>query len=290
MSTYRNRIILFIIFGSFLLLASCGQSQGDSKIYLGGKVIEENDTIIIEGTSNLLEGSRVTGTVFVNDNDVFSDSTELVDDKGNFTMELEHHQYGDAEVAVTFDFYNSVQEEEIIEHYGQAGELMEGPYVYLAQHWDLERVYQKAEVRFPLLAQDDEREHEFSEPEWGEPPEDVGDPRVWIEVDDITEDGEFFYLKGRTNLLEGSAITGYYSDRWAIEDETRVNRDGTFELKIEYRYSEEPYFTIRFNPYNSQWETIREAYGHNGEKLVGNLVETSNQYQFIEAIIEYEHN
>ncbi|MEI3611160.1 hypothetical protein [Pseudogracilibacillus sp. SO30301A] len=45
-------------------------------------------------------------------------------------------------------------------------------------------------------------------------------------------------------------------------------------MKIEYKYSEDPYFTIKFDPY-AQWEIIREAYGYDGEKLVGNLVETS---------------
>ncbi|WP_062048990.1 hypothetical protein [Bacillus sp. JCM 19034] len=290
LNTYQSRIMFLLIIGSLLLLAGCGKSIGDTNVYLGGKVIEKDDQIIIVGRTNLLEGSRVTGTVLVNGNEVFSDTTELVDNKGHFNMELEHHQYGDAEVVITFDFYHSMQEEQILERYGEAGELMEGPYVYLAQHWDLERVYQKAEVRLPLLAQDEESEHEFNEPDWGEPPEDIGDPRVWIEVDEITEDGEFFYVKGRTNFLEGSALTGFYSDSWAREDETRVNPDGTFELKIEYTYSEEPYFTLRFSPYNNQWETIREAYGRDGEKLVGNLVERSNSYQFIESIIEYEQD
>ncbi|MEI3611159.1 hypothetical protein [Pseudogracilibacillus sp. SO30301A] len=39
-------------------------------------------------------------------------------------------------------------------------------------------------------------------------PNDNGDLRVWFEVDKITEDGEYFYLKGRTNLLKGSIISG----------------------------------------------------------------------------------
>lgn len=289
MSKFSKVIVFLFIVTSMLLLASCGKKSGSPEVYLGGNVIEKDDKIIIEGESNLKEGSRVIGKVIVNEDEVLSDSTELVDKKGKFKMELDHHQYGDAEVVVLFDFLESYQEEEIIEHYGEGGEKLEGPYVYLDEHWDVERVNKKAEVRLPLHADDDEKKHAFQEPEWGKLPEDYGDPRVWFEVDEITEDGEYFYLKGRTNLLEGSRIKGWYSDSWGSTDETRVKPDGSFDMKIEYKYSEDPYFTIKFDPYASQWETIRETYGYDGEKLVGNLVETSSGSQYLEAIIEYEH-
>lgn len=288
MSKFNKLTVFLLLVISLLLLASCGKKSGSPEVYLGGKVIEKDDKIIIEGESNLIEGSRVIGKVIVNEDEVLSDATELVDKKGKFTMELDHHQYGDAEVVVLFDFLESYQEEEIVEHYGEGGEKLEGPYVYLDEHYDVEQINKKAEVRLPLLADEGETKHDFAQPEWGKLPDDYGDPRVWFEVDEITEDGEYFYLKGRTNLLEGSRINGWYSDRWGSTGETRVNPDGSFDMKIEYKYSEDPYFTIKFEPY-SQWETIKETYGNEGEKLVGNLVETSSNSQHLEAIIEYEH-
>lgn len=289
MRQYRKTLIFTLLIGSILFLASCGKKTGDPEVYLGGNVIEKDGQIVVEGESNLKEGSRVIGKVIVDEDDVLSDTTELVDEKGNFNMEMDHHEYGDAEVVILFDFLESHQEEEIIEQYGEGGEKLEGPYIYLDEHWEVDQVNKKAEVRLSLSADGDEKKHKFEEPEWQERPEDYGDPRVWFEVDDITEDGEFFYLKGSTNLLEGSKISGWYSDRWGATDETRINPDGTFELKIEYKYSEDPYFTIEFSPYDSQWETIRETYGHDGEKLVGNLVESSRDSQSLIAIIEYEH-
>ena len=41
-------------------------------------------------------------------------------------------------------------------------------------------------------------------------PEDYGDPRVWIEIEELTEDGEFFYMHGRSNILEGSELRVSY--------------------------------------------------------------------------------
>ncbi len=289
MREFRRVAISILLITSILLLASCGNKLGSPEVHLGGKVTEKDDKIIIDGESNLIEGSRVIGKVIVNDNEVISDATELVDKKGNFKMELDHHQYGNAEVVVLFDFLESYQEEEITEHYGEGGAKLEGPYVYIDEHWDVDQVNKKAEVRLPLETDETETKHVFAEQEWNKKPKDYGEPRVWFEVDDITEDEEYFYLQGRTNMLEGSKITAWYSDRSGSRDETRVNPDGTFDFKIEYKYSEDPYFTIKFDPYNSQWETIRETYGHDGEKLVGNLVETSNGSLYLEADIEYKH-
>lgn len=288
MLTGRKLLLILLLIITSLLLISCGKKSGSLNVYLGGTVVEKNDTIIVDGKSNLKEGSRVTGKVIVNEDEVFSESTELVDKKGNYKMEMDHHQYGDAQVVITFDFLESHQEEEIREHYGEGGEKLEGPYVYVADHWEVGQINKKAEVHVSLLADDDSTKYEFTEPEWEERPEDYGDPRIWFEVKDITEDDEFYYLSGKTNLLEGSVISGYYSDRWGVTDETRVNPDGTFDLKIEYKYSEDPYFTIIFKPY-SQWESIKENYGYDGEKLVGNNIETSGGTQTVKEIIEYEH-
>src|SRR5690606_26448281 len=96
--------------------------------------------IIIEGESNLIEGSRVIGKVIVNEDEVISDTTELVDKKGKFKMEMDHHQYGDAEVVVLFDFLESYQDENIVKHYGEGGQKLEGPFVFVQEHWDIERV------------------------------------------------------------------------------------------------------------------------------------------------------
>ena len=252
---------------------------------MGGEVKEKDDKILIDGKSNLIQGARVVGKVIVGENEILSDSTEVIEKDGSFSMELDHHKYGEAEVVVTFDF-KSMQDEAIVEQYGEGGKDMTGPYVYMDEHHN--ELNQKAEVRLALSPEDESDTHAFTEPEWNERPEDYGDPRIWIEVDEVTTDEYYFYLKGTTNLLEGSKITGFYSDRWHESDTTRINPDGTFELKFDYWYSEEPYLTVKFEPF-SQWNTIVEAYGSKGEKLVGNLVEDEGSSQLIRKVVEYEH-
>lgn len=288
MTKYRNVILYPFIIMMAIIQTSCGNHLGNMEVHLGGEVIDEGDKIVINGETNLLPESRVTGKVIVNEDEVLLEATELVDKKGRFKMELDHHQYGDAEVIVTFDFLNQLQEEHIIEHYGEGGENLEGPFVYIDEHWEADQINKKAEASVILEADSEQNTYELTAPEWKERPEDYGDPRVWIELDEITEDGEYFYVSGQSNLLEGSVISGYYSDRSLSDDETQVNPDGTFDLKIEYNYSEDAYFTIIFDPFR-QWVSIREHYGENGEKLIGKLVEQNSDSLRIVATFDYEH-
>src|SRR5690625_3827015 len=73
-------------------------SLGDYEVELGGEITEEDDRFIVEGESNLLPGSRLIGEVVVDEGEtIYSDTTELVQDDGSFYMELDHHQYGEAE-------------------------------------------------------------------------------------------------------------------------------------------------------------------------------------------------
>lgn len=272
-----------------LLLAGCGESAsgdnakadgkkekvkkselGDYNVFFGGEVVEEEDKFVIKGKSNLLPGSRVVGEVWVSEDDLFADTTELVGDDGSFEIELEHHKFGEAEIFVRFDLVG-VQDDPIKRHYGEKGQKLKGPFVYKHKK-PYDDIYKKAEVKVSY-SPDEENDLSLKAPEWEELPKDYGDPRVWIEVDDITEDGEFYYLKGRSNLLEGSKIRGSYG--WNSDD-TQILPDGTFNLKIEYKYSEDTNFVIEFSPSSSQWNEIEEAYGSNGQKLVGNLVKTNS--------------
>src|SRR5699024_10847250 len=62
---------------------------GDYEIYLGGEVIEEEDSIMIDGESNLIPGARVVGEVTVGDEeepDFQMDTSEKVQDDGTFEM------------------------------------------------------------------------------------------------------------------------------------------------------------------------------------------------------------
>jgi hypothetical protein len=259
---------------------------GNFDIVLGGEVTEEDDKFIIEGSSNLLPGSRVVGEILVDDGDIFSSTTELVQEDGKFQMELDHHKYGEAEIIVRFDF-DGVQEDEIKRHYGEKGQKLTGPFIY--KHKTHSGIFKMAEAKIDYIPGESSN-LTFAAPDWHELPEDYGDPRVWIEIEELTEDGEFFYMHGRSNILEGSEMKVSYG--WN-SDKTRVNPDGSFDFKIDYEYLEDKEFVIKFEPSSLQWNEIEEAYGSNGQKLVGNLVEThqfNTDKQFIEMHVPWDGN
>lgn len=257
---------------------------GDFNIQLGGEVKEQDDIFVIEGKSNLLPGARVVGELWVDEKKPFADTTELVQEDGSFHMQLDHHKYGEAKIVVRFDF-EGVQDDAIKRHYGNEGQKLEGPFIYKHKTWD--GIFKKAEASVEYLP-NEENDLTIKPPKWLERPEDYGDPRVWIEIDEITEDGEFYYLKGHSNLLEGSELRASYG--WN-NDKTMVKPDGSFDFKIDYEYRENTDFVVEFVPSNFQWNEIEEAYGMNGQKLVGDLV-VANKYntdqQFIEKHIPWD--
>ena len=122
---------------------------GGYEVVFDGEITEDGDKFIIEGKSNLLPGSRVVGEVLVDDGDVFSDTTELVQEDGTFHMELDHHKYGEAEIIVRFDF-EGVQDDEIKRHYGEKGQKLTGPFIY--KHKTHNGIFKKAEAKFDLSA------------------------------------------------------------------------------------------------------------------------------------------
>lgn len=258
-------------------------NQGDFEIDFTGEIVEADDKFIVEGETNLLPESRLVAEVLVSEDEVYSDTTELVDEDGSFYMELEHHQFGDAEIIVRFDF-DGVQEDPIKRHYGEKGQNLEGPYIYKHDTWD--GILKKAEVRVDYKANEN-NDLTLQAPAWNDLPNDYGDSRVWIEVDEITEDDEFFYIDGRSNILEGSEIKASYGGN---SDKTSVLPDGSFHFKVDYEYLEDEDFVITFEPARWQWNEIEEAYGTEGQKLIGDLVETNkyNDKQHIEMHVPLE--
>lgn len=258
---------------------------GDYQVDLQGEIQEEEDQFIINGQSNLLPGSRIVGEVVVDEGEtVYSDTSELVQEDGSFYMELEHHQYGEAEIVVRFDF-ESVQDDEIKRHYGDKGQNLEGPFIY--KHETFDGIMKKAEAKISYEP-NGQNDLTIKAPEWYDLPEDYGDPRVWIEVDEISEDGEFFYIHGRSNILEGSEIKVKYKNN---RGSTRINPDGSFDLKFDYEYLEDQDIVITFEPSGFQWNEIEEAYGASGQKLVGNLVvqdRFNKDKQYIEKRIPWD--
>src|SRR5699024_7305608 len=101
-------------------------------------------------------------------------------------------------------------------------------------------------------------------------------------------DGEFFYIHGRSNILEGSEIKVDYKYN---RGKTQVKPDGSFDFKFDYEYLEDQDIVITFEPSALQWNEIEEAYGATGQKLVGNLVVSdkfNSEKQYIEKRIPWD--
>ncbi|MBO1004113.1 OmpA family protein [Pseudogracilibacillus auburnensis] len=269
---------------------------GDYEVYIGGEVVEEDGKIIIHGESNLLPGARVVGEVLVGEeeeSDFFSDTSEIVQDDGSFYMELAHHDSNqETQVSVKFHF-DGQQDDNMIRHYGDRGQNLEGPYIYKHQGevggGKPQNIFKMAKVVTTFEPSGEKAIRHFKVANWNPTPDDMGDTRVWIEVDEINNDKEYFYLQGRSNLSEGANIFVHYGS-WR-QDETRVLPDGSFYLKIPYEYREDTNFVIEFNPNHwSQWNEIEERYGAEGQKLVGDLVvqDKYSDKQYIEKVVEEE--
>jgi len=247
---------------------------GDYNIFLGGEMMETEDKIVIKGKSNLLPGSRVVGEVSVDDEKFFADTTEIVQEDGSFTMEIDHHDLAEkTTVAVKFIF-DGQQDDEIKRHYGDRGQKLEGNFIYTHKGklggGDPQNIYKMAKAEVTFEPGEEMAIRQFSEPAWYPIPEDLGDPRIWIELDEIKNDENYYYLHGRSNLLEGSVLDGNFNYKNA---QTSVLPDGSFNMKFEYEYKEDADFKVRFDPaLYYQWNIIKETYGENGQKLVGDLV------------------
>src|SRR5699024_2199010 len=126
---------------------------------------------------------------------------------------------------------------------------------------------------------------QFKEPDWYEVPDDMGDPSVWMEVEEVTNEDEYYYVHGRSNLIEGSILSLDHKYK------TKVMPDGSFDFKFPYEYREDEPFVIQFKPNHwSQWNVIKETYGAEGQKFVGDLVEVNKHGddQYIELEVKRE--
>src|SRR5699024_5449582 len=101
----KKRLLISIACLFVLLAAGCSDDEkeetsaeneeetcelGDYNVDLSGEVIEEDESFIVKGKSNLLPESILTGEVVVDKGEtVFSEVEVPVEEDGSFEMELE---------------------------------------------------------------------------------------------------------------------------------------------------------------------------------------------------------
>lgn len=248
---------------------------GNLEIWIGGEVIVEKDQVVIEGESNLLPGSRIASSG-ISDGRAsidYQDSAEVEED-GSFHFEFPGSK-SDIEVTLSLMTGSDL----VTDHYGENLENATGNQVYKT---DTEGIY-KASCTFDI----DTRKPmpytiELETPDWSDVPDDYGDTNVWMEVEATTKHN-YLYFEGKSNLLEGSFITGNITDpndlpssAWSSSN-TEVNPDGSFQLRIHYwDIREGMQMHFEFDPENNSWDSILDTYGEEGENLEGDLVKTKD--------------
>lgn len=258
-----------------------------TNIQLSGEVVNENGKIIVKGKSNLMEGTKVEvdwlDRPFSVRNPIclVCDKEAIVDKNGDFTYEIptDLKNYGYIFVTIQALLGGTGQADEIVAVYGEHGENLKGPFVYKYEIGAEE--YQKIYSSILVLPSGKQTEYPIETPKREKPPEDYGSPKVWIETE-LTNDHYYFYLKGKSNLLEGTELTAtYYSSEDAavaqnwVSSTANVVSDGTFSLQIPYdSITENGYIMILSKPNNGHMlkTKMKQTYGEHFEKMNGEQV------------------
>ena len=112
-------------------------------------------------------------------------------------------------------------------------------------------------------------------------PDDYGEAAVWMEAEIIGNDHQFLYVEGKSNLLEGLELTGYYFPHdesvkpyLKIPSKGKVKPDGTFRIEVPYDdISAEGFVEITsIGPNGELSNRYKEVYGNNYELLTGDIV------------------
>lgn len=224
------------------------ESEADehsTEIALGGTVSINEETILVEGESNLPEGTVVEAMRYERPFTLrhiisFSGESSTVNADGTFTMELpvpENYDQSYIELALEVKMTLG-QPEEVLELYGENGENMEGSFIYPYEM--LGETNYKAYIPVYILVGGEETEYPIEAPIIENPPEDYGETEVWVEAE-VTNDHRYLYVEGKSNLLVGANVkAAYYSSEEAVLSQhwfssfDHVEKDGSFQLRIPY--------------------------------------------------------
>ncbi|MCM3741367.1 OmpA family protein [Oceanobacillus luteolus] len=221
--------------------------EQSAEVSLGGKVTLTDDAMIVEGESNLPEGTNVQVTRYRSPFTLrhlicvaCGSENAKVESDGSFHFEFPPpgESFDQSYIELAIEVKMSMQPEETILLYGEKGEKMEGPFIYPYDQSG-ETKY-KAYAPIYILVGGEETEYLIEAPEYTDPPTDYGEKEVWVDTD-VTNDHRYLYVEGKSNLLEGTNVRAvYYSSEKAalpqhwFSSEDNVKRDGTFLLRIPY--------------------------------------------------------
>ncbi|WP_216830268.1 OmpA family protein [Alkalihalobacterium elongatum] len=216
------------------------QENVNLQIEMNANAFIEGDHIVVEGSSNIIPGAAVrlyAETIQRTITQVPLGERVTVDENGNFRAELKPGRYNNLRLIISLE---ANQQDDIQEHYGEFNSKLEGPLIYTEESYHGD-IIKEARIETAVFLQDDVTEYSFDVPIRAEKPEDYGDTNIWIEAD-VTNDHRYIYVKGRSNLIEGTRLSAEYwsserhhmSQNQIIRPYAFVNPDGSFDFMVHY--------------------------------------------------------
>lgn len=261
--------------------------KASTNIQLSGDVVSENGKIVVKGKSNLIAGTNVEidwlDRPFSVRNPIclLCDKIAVVDKNGNFTYEIptDLNNYGYIYVTMEVVLGGLGQSDEIEAVYGEHGENLKGPFV--SKHEILGEEYQKIFTSILVYPRGNQTVYPIETPKREKVPADVGSTKIWLETQ-LTNDHQYFYVKGKSNLIEGTEfVASYYSSEDAavaqnwVSSTANVVSDGTFLLQIPYDTITESGFIVITSKANNRHELktrMEQTYGEQFENMSGEQV------------------
>ncbi|MFC4403790.1 hypothetical protein [Gracilibacillus xinjiangensis] len=270
------------------------QNAPSVQIEMEGQVTYEDHTLTVEGKTNLLPDSNVFvyPQAFGSASFIGVSGSATVEQDGTFLYETkvpEEYNYG---LFVDIRFRpEDATNESVKEFYGEYGENIEGPMTSLYESDEKVRKQALTEVYLPVK-NGEAVTKEIETPEW-QVPDDYGDPNVRMDAN-VTYDDQLIYIKGESNLLEGSelmlTLLSPEGSLTGVGGRANVKPDGSFFTVLDRDSYEEELnnhtFRVTFAPSEYSWETIRNNYGDQGEKITGEHLKEKLNDQEAELLID----
>src|SRR5699024_914469 len=178
------------------------EDQGDLNVWIKGEAEVKEDSVVIEGQTNLLEESKLHLKVKAKESALFgATDTFEVDNSGAFKLEtdLPGSVSGAIHINVTFD--PTSQKEHIEEHYA---DQLEGNFVRLEENTD-DEIYEVIKYRNTVVLDSEPKTYTIEKPTLNKP-DDSGNEEVWIEAD-ISKEADYLVLHVKSNLVERTRIS-----------------------------------------------------------------------------------
>ncbi|WP_068777246.1 hypothetical protein [Paenibacillus sp. FJAT-26967] len=252
-------------------------NQGTLEITFSGDVEFTEDSVVVKGKSNLLPTAIVRIYIEAANHTVIGYSnTVKVGEDGSFEAKLKKPDFKDV-LKIHVEFKPDLQGAALEPVYGKKGEKLTGPLVYITGSG--EQTEKVARITAVVDNKDKEPSGKIAleQPKWNKPA-DYGQSAVWMKPE-LTEDDKYVYIKGTSNLLEGSKLSGDIEipNHWTsgYARHTKVSPDGSFELVLQKPKEKSKYSVVLTSKVEKDsWKMLQDTYGAEGEKFQGDLVKT----------------